>query len=130
MTTTPPRTVARSASDDYLRSRWDDAVAAALDPVARLVYRSNLLGAGPDHEHRRRQHVVEDRRDRPAHRRDRAGAVGQGIGGRPAHGDAREFRVALLGPSIESPGPVRALSAAPAQEPRRGSDCWGVTAHA
>jgi rhamnulose-1-phosphate aldolase/alcohol dehydrogenase len=29
---------------DYLRSRWDDAVAARLDPVARLVYRSNLLG--------------------------------------------------------------------------------------
>src|SRR5207237_997971 len=32
-------------SDDYLRSRWDDPVAAALDPVARLIYRSNLLGA-------------------------------------------------------------------------------------
>src|SRR2546430_9239866 len=52
MTTTPSRTAvrgaatnARGASDDYLRSRWDDAVAAALDPVARLVYRSNLLGA-------------------------------------------------------------------------------------
>src|SRR5881296_1265048 len=45
MTTTPPRTVARNASADYLRSRWDDAVAAALDPVARLIYRSNLLGA-------------------------------------------------------------------------------------
>src|SRR6266480_3656954 len=45
MTTTPPRTVARSASADYLRSRWDDAVTATLDPVARLIYRSNLLGA-------------------------------------------------------------------------------------
>src|SRR5213083_1189600 len=45
MTTTPPRTVARNASPDYLRSRWDDAIAAGLDPVARLVYRSNLLGA-------------------------------------------------------------------------------------
>src|SRR5438105_5606551 len=52
MTTTPSRTAARGAatnargaSDDYLRSRWDDAVAAALDPVARLIYRSNLLGA-------------------------------------------------------------------------------------
>src|SRR6266550_3614240 len=45
MTTTPPRTVDRSASADYLRSRWDAAAAAALDPVARLVYRSNLLGA-------------------------------------------------------------------------------------
>ncbi len=51
MTTTPSRTVAgaaahaRGASDDYLRSRWDEAVAGPLDPVARLVYRSNLLGA-------------------------------------------------------------------------------------
>jgi rhamnulose-1-phosphate aldolase/alcohol dehydrogenase len=47
MTTTPPpsRTVARGAPADYLRSRWDDAVAAGLDPVARLIYRSNLLGA-------------------------------------------------------------------------------------
>ena len=52
MTTTPPRAAAlgavrnaRGVPDDYLRSRWDDAVAAALDPVARLVYRSNLLGA-------------------------------------------------------------------------------------
>src|SRR6059058_4633905 len=52
MTTTPSRTAARGAattargaSDDYLRSRWDDAAAATLDPVARLVYRSNLLGS-------------------------------------------------------------------------------------
>ena len=29
---------------DYLRSRWDDAHAETLDPVDRLVYRSNLLG--------------------------------------------------------------------------------------
>ena len=34
-----------TASADYLRSRWDDAVAARLDPVARLVYRSNLLAS-------------------------------------------------------------------------------------
>jgi len=27
-----------------LADRWDDAVAARLDPVDRLVYRSNLLG--------------------------------------------------------------------------------------
>src|SRR5262245_31473495 len=30
---------------DYLRSRWDDDVASTLNPVDRLVYRSNLLGA-------------------------------------------------------------------------------------
>lgn len=31
-------------ADDYLQSRWDDAFASTLDPVGRLVYRSNLLG--------------------------------------------------------------------------------------
>lgn len=48
--TTRPAREARSAStgaatDDYLRSRWDDAYAATLDPVERLIYRSNILGA-------------------------------------------------------------------------------------
>ena len=39
--------LAGSSSDgpDYLRSRWDEAHAATLDPVGRLAYRSNLLGA-------------------------------------------------------------------------------------
>jgi rhamnulose-1-phosphate aldolase/alcohol dehydrogenase len=32
-------------AEDYLRSRWDDAAAARMDPVERLIYRSNLLGA-------------------------------------------------------------------------------------
>ncbi|MBW8771576.1 MAG: bifunctional rhamnulose-1-phosphate aldolase/short-chain dehydrogenase [Gemmatimonadetes bacterium] len=31
--------------DDYLRSRWDDALVARMDPVERLIYRSNILGA-------------------------------------------------------------------------------------
>ena len=30
---------------DYLRSRWDDALASRMDPVERLIYRSNILGA-------------------------------------------------------------------------------------
>ena len=29
----------------HVRHSWDDAKAASLDPVARLVYRSNILGA-------------------------------------------------------------------------------------
>jgi len=29
----------------YVTALWDDATAAALDPVGRLVYRSNLLGS-------------------------------------------------------------------------------------
>ena len=42
----PVRGAGSAASgSDYLRSRWDDAVVASLDPVQRLIYRSNLLGA-------------------------------------------------------------------------------------
>ena len=41
---TSTQTTTDSATD-YLRSRWDDAVASTLDPVERLIYRSNLLGA-------------------------------------------------------------------------------------
>jgi rhamnulose-1-phosphate aldolase/alcohol dehydrogenase len=36
---------ATSFDTDYLRSRWDEAVAGRLDGVERLIYRSNLLGA-------------------------------------------------------------------------------------
>ena len=28
-------------------NRWQDSVAQSLDPVARLVYRSNLIGLDP-----------------------------------------------------------------------------------
>lgn len=49
MTTTPLATgrhkAATASGHDYLRSRWDDMVASRLDPVERLIYRSNLLGA-------------------------------------------------------------------------------------
>src|SRR6185295_3931152 len=34
-----------ATQDDYLRSRWDDALASRMDPVERLIYRSNILGA-------------------------------------------------------------------------------------
>jgi len=34
-----------TASAEYLKSRWDAAVADTMSPVERLVYRSNLLGA-------------------------------------------------------------------------------------
>src|SRR5437667_10664283 len=49
MTTTQLATGRRrapiSSDHDYLSSRWDDTVASRLDPVERLIYRSNLLGA-------------------------------------------------------------------------------------
>jgi rhamnulose-1-phosphate aldolase/alcohol dehydrogenase len=34
-----------SSKHQYVRYLWDDAAAAKLDPLARLVYRSNLLGS-------------------------------------------------------------------------------------
>jgi rhamnulose-1-phosphate aldolase/alcohol dehydrogenase len=40
MDTKPP-----TPSFTYVENRWDDAVAATLDPLERLVYRSNLLGS-------------------------------------------------------------------------------------
>ena len=42
----PMTTTTRPVSPhEYLLSRWDDAYAATLDPVERLIYRSNILGA-------------------------------------------------------------------------------------
>ena len=45
--TTPTATApARNAGKNtYLDSRWDDALASKMDPVERLIYRSNILGA-------------------------------------------------------------------------------------
>jgi len=45
MPTSPAAKVDSTPRDDYLRSRWDDALAAKMDPVERLIYRSNILGA-------------------------------------------------------------------------------------
>ena len=45
---TSPDETTRASDDsrnDYLRSRWDDALASKMDPVERLIYRSNILGA-------------------------------------------------------------------------------------
>jgi rhamnulose-1-phosphate aldolase/alcohol dehydrogenase len=43
--TTTPLPDAPADTTAYLQSKWDDAHAATLDPVARLIYRSNLLGS-------------------------------------------------------------------------------------
>ena len=39
------QTKTAAASFTFVENRWDDAVAEKLDPVERLVYRSNLLGS-------------------------------------------------------------------------------------
>ena len=38
-------TTTQSSAFRHVNYGWDDAHAATLDPVERLVYRSNLLGA-------------------------------------------------------------------------------------
>ncbi len=38
-------TLAKNPTFQHVENRWDDAEAGGLDPVGRLVYRSNLLGA-------------------------------------------------------------------------------------
>ncbi len=40
-----PTKAKAAAGNEYLNSRWDDALASKMDPVARLIYRSNILGA-------------------------------------------------------------------------------------
>ncbi len=42
---TAPRKASTAATNEYLNSRWDDALASKMDPVERLIYRSNILGA-------------------------------------------------------------------------------------
>ncbi|CAN5891534.1 bifunctional rhamnulose-1-phosphate aldolase/short-chain dehydrogenase [soil metagenome] len=44
-TATPPAKAKNAGPNEYLNSRWDDALASKMDPVERLIYRSNILGA-------------------------------------------------------------------------------------
>jgi rhamnulose-1-phosphate aldolase/alcohol dehydrogenase len=40
-----PAKARNAGTNEYLISRWDDALASKMDPVERLIYRSNILGA-------------------------------------------------------------------------------------
>ena len=42
---TAPKRASTTATNEYLNSRWDDAIASKMDSVERLIYRSNILGA-------------------------------------------------------------------------------------
>ena len=42
---TAPAKATTAGKNEYLNSRWDDALASKMDPVERLIYRSNILGA-------------------------------------------------------------------------------------
>ena len=77
----------------------------------RLSIQPTRRGPHP-HQHRGRQHLVQARGEGSPHGRGRRGAVGQGLGRRPAHGPARRLRVALPGQAARDedalPRPPRA----------------------
>ena len=71
---------------DHVTYLWNDEDAATLDPVERLVYRSNLLGRDQRvTQHGRRQHQQQTHYDRPADGTRRAGDVRQRFWRRSAH---------------------------------------------
>jgi L-rhamnose isomerase len=80
---------------NYLVGRRQGVV---LDPVGRLVYRSNLLGDDQRITNSgRREHLVKAPLARPADGRDRRGPLGQGIGRRPADQHEGELLLPLPG---------------------------------
>ncbi len=99
---------------------WDDAKAASLDPVGRLIYRSNLLGSDQRITNTGGGNTsAKITENGSAHRRARRGAVGQGLRRRPPHQHPGEFLLALPGeaarPAEQStpPAPTRASSRRP-----------------
>ncbi len=86
---------------------------------APLPFQPARLGSA-HHQLRWRQHVRQDPADRPAHRRQGGGAVGQGLGGRPRVDEARRLLDALHGQA--------ACTAAPVSRPGAGRRDGGLPA--
>ena len=86
-----------SGSYKFVRYAWSDDEAKNLDPVGRLVYRSNILGA----DQRITNTGGGNTSSKPARSirspRDRRGAVGQRLRRRPAHSHERELLLAVPG---------------------------------
>ena len=84
----------------YVNYLWDDAKAASLDPVGRLVYRSNLLGSDQRITNTGGGNTSSKLTEKdPLTGEARRGALGEGLRRRSAHRDAREFLLALPGRS-------------------------------
>ena len=85
---------------NLLENLWDEAKAAGMSEPELLLYRSNLLGADKRITNygggNTSAKVTETR---SADRRDGRGALGQGLGRRRRHHQARRLRHALHGRS-------------------------------
>ena len=91
----------------FVNYLWDDAVASKLDPVDRLVYRSNLLGSDQRITNTGGGNTSSKINEKdPLTGEDVEVLVGEGIGRRSAHLQARELFLAL---SAEAPRPSEAL---------------------
>ena len=83
-------------SGTRLAKLWDEAKAQAMSEPERLLYRSNLLGSDKRITNFGGGNTsAKVDREGPAHRRDGRGALGQGLGRRHRHDEARRFRHAL-----------------------------------
>ena len=105
----------KSSAFRHVNYAWDDAYAAALDPVGRLVYRSNLLGADGRITNTGGGNTSAKLTEPDPLTGDAGrGAVGQRLGRRPAHRQARELLLALHGQA------ARACSSTIITRPHRG----------
>ena len=106
----------------HVRHLWNDDEAGASRRPRSPGLSIEQARRGPHaDQHRRRQHVVEADRARPAHGATRRGALGEGLRRRPAHGEARRLRVALprQGPRDEARIYVNAPERGPEDADRR-----------
>ena len=89
---------ARREAGNRLENLWDPARAAGMSEPELLLYRSNLLGADKRITNYGGGNTsAKVMREGPADRRDGRGALGQGLGRRRRHDQARRLRHALHG---------------------------------
>jgi hypothetical protein len=73
---------------NHPKNRWQDSVAKTLDPVARLVYRSNLIGEDPTLTNTGGGNTSPDSSGY-------GGFMGNGVGRRSAYSETRRLFLPL-----------------------------------
>ncbi len=119
-----------STALQHVNYLWDDAKAAKLSPADLLVYRSNLLGSDQRITNTGGGNTsAKIDREGPAHRRARRGAVGQGLGRRPAHQQQGQLRVALPGQAGRPAAALRRHESARAEDAKPKTTWSGCYPH-
>ncbi len=94
-------------AESPVKSRWRDEEAGKLRGVDRLVYRSNTLGSDLTLTNTGGGNTSSKLMETdPLTGESGRGALGQGLGGRPADGQARRLRVALPRAGAGDEGPA------------------------